>query len=709
MATLTYQRRLLLGVAVISAAAGCGSKLNDVRVRQVEDWLAATTAAWASMKDSGNVDVLSQAFVQNGMVTSNTAVVVAFGPAAPALCPKEEPTVKAATKPAGPELAGSCIRVGQACAWRCEVSGLAPETEYSVSVEFAGDNHAHLLTNTRTAPIDVKSASVLLVSCNEPWSAGHVLTSVPMSGDNVMKHPRVALSSANGLALLALRATGKMPVSIDGRSWPQPSFLLGLGDQAYVDAEPERTGSLALFGAAHSDELRLSVSGPEAWPSILERIYRMHFRIPTFEKALQAIPNAMVWDDHEIRDGWGSHGDEDGTMHVYDNSAPEKRKATRLKWKDYFNAARLTAQAYEFSRNPLRVGEDLTRVTDLDTEISWGNQLRVFLMDTRTSRTTSLAQVKAGEKATGVAQTVSPDQLSRLEKFLKPCGVRPTAIVIGVPVPLTLGHEGAAPRFANSLQSDELADDYQDGWWWQPHDAQRSDIIKFIRTHAKQCPKDRIVVASGDLHESGTYAILDEGKVAAYEIVSSGIATLTGSKESVAKAEITPFGTQVNGNSHQVGRVGQGASLAELFFEFTDTDAPKLKVLFYATTGSDRKQDMDGKIVNAVWRKEATDATAWTIRSRTTQELFSTPRTRFGAIRCWQDTLTPALNLDYWIDGPAQGTNYGLSCASQRCRTSLDAISELAESWWLSDRRDACVPAHCPPPEDCVDPGTLQP
>lgn len=85
--------------------------------------------------------------------------------------------------------------------------------------------------------------------------------------------------------------------------WPQmakfikqakPSFLLMMGDQVYIDEDDPNIFAL------HYD------SDPPTRRRALAEKYRLSWSRKVIQQVFANIPTYMVWDDHEIRDGFGS-------------------------------------------------------------------------------------------------------------------------------------------------------------------------------------------------------------------------------------------------------------------------------------------------------------------------------------------------------------------------------------------------------------------
>jgi hypothetical protein len=633
--------------AVLSLCLSCATAPKGPE--SIDSWMSRGTSAWTAMKDDGNpAPALDRAFVQTGMSTSSAIVFVILG--APDAQPWTVKSVEAIDKGV---VAAADYRVAEhkiGRSTRVEISSLSAGQRYRVT--FATPN-AFETVESRTAPEHAEPTSLLLASCNEPWNH-------PTPGGQTVG---VAAASASALRTLDLRANGFLPVELsrgDGGVVPfeRSSFLLALGDQAYVDAESGLEGTLALFAGPRSNDLRVAVTQPNQWVEVLERIYRMHFLIPTFHRTLSSLPSAMVWDDHEIRDGWGSQRDEGGLL-----------PSTQQPWAEYFAAARKMTWEFEVARNRNAGGEELTAFDEslereLDTTFGWGDRLQVFLLDTRTARGRPEGTV------------MSDAQLDRLRAWLLPCGAKPSVFVLGVPVPLSVNHDNAISTAGTTLQS-ELDDDVIDGWWATTiAENTRNRIETAIVEHATRCPNDRVVLVSGDVHESGLVALSRENKTIAYEVISSGIASMVfnGALSRAFLATRTEYlarsstGILYSG----VGRISSGSSFAELFFEFPQNAAPQIRVLFYPTTAIDTF--VDSTLVNV-----GTTLKGTTLRTGTT----TTEQLANGAT---MGTAAAAIELVYGGQAPRSG-DYEISEASTRCSTDLGLFSwgtridELATDW----------------------------
>ena len=426
---------------------------------------------------------------------------------------------------------------------RLELSGLRPGTRYELDVCFAerGETQKRTL-HASTAPAAGERAafSFLATSCFQPYAGGrHGLS--------------VTEETVQSLELYRLRSSGTFAAP--------PAFSLGLGDQIYVD-----DGSRSLLCGWSSQEC-LYPRGQGA--SFFETIYRSTFSLEPLDASLRALPSAMMWDDHEIRDGWGSHGDEEDE-----------------KWREHLSAARRHFVSWQALRNPKprdaeRLANDLRstaepgrRLTDspnLDFEFDWSASATFFVMDLRSSR------------AWNEERVISPSQYARFEEWLARPRSSPSVYVLCSPIPLT-----QVRMLAEWIQAvlPMRRDDLRDCWWHPRSRNQRDRILLHLAQFFRQHRQHRLLILSGDVHMSEVLELSDAEGVFGHEIISSGLAL----------ASFFPF---LRGKSQAKTRLtdsvsarGLGRFLGPSFAEIHVTPgepAMRLSVSFHAAVTEGRK------------------------------------------------------------------------------------------------------------------------
>ena len=393
------------------------------------------------------------------------------------------------------------VSVGSTGLLRVEVSGLKPGAAYDISVRTDAQGPSHELCAT-TAPDTASTApfSFLISSCFSPFAAPNLIGNLlegRLSLQGKGERPHIMQRTAHILRLLEQRARASGP--------DKPAFLLGLGDQIYVD--PSDSFGQGMLQGTTSGTKRYQ---PSAVREFFETVYRATFSLEPYANALQSLPSALMWDDHEIRDGWGSQGDENDKV---------------ADWRQHMQTARNYFVAWQGARNPLRdgvataadyagamqLGPDLTRTQELDFCFDWGGLATFFVMDLRSCRNAHANRV------------VSEDQLARLQSWFAERGDSPTVFVLGSPIPLCHGE-----RWFDQLQRRYIAsrkDDMLDAWWSAPLTLQRASVLRIIREHFRSHSAHRLLVVSGDLHFSELLELTDAGgRVFGHEVISSGLA-----------------------------------------------------------------------------------------------------------------------------------------------------------------------------------------
>lgn len=109
---------------------------------------------------------------------------------------------------------------------------------------------------------------------------------------------------------------------INGRSFgPYHVLLLG-GDQVYSDAlwQDSTCPDIVAWSQLTRDKRRKAAWTPALQTQVsafFEGLYLTRWAQPEVATALASLPSVMMWDDHDIFDGWGSYPAEDHDCPVY--------------------------------------------------------------------------------------------------------------------------------------------------------------------------------------------------------------------------------------------------------------------------------------------------------------------------------------------------------------------------------------------------------
>ena len=280
----------------------------------------------------------------------------------------------------------------------------------------------------------------------------------------------------------------------------RPSLIVGHGDQVYVEGAYE---GYSKYGPAHpmaawtmEFQPRPRVS-PEGFPAFLDRCYGRTWSLTTIDAALRNVPSVMVWDDHDIRDGWGSQGDE----HIYRET--------------YFRAARDAYVAHQILRGPLRWGKDLEPLERSLHQSFRIKGLPVFVLDERNNRDVSVPSVLGEEQWKALRAWFQALDPARSKHYI---------LVSSVPIFYRVAER---VNIAASF-TDEIRDDLLDTWTSAPNEPEWRELVREV---VKAWERGlRAIVVSGDYHMSSICRVTSEDAaksgrpVVAYEIITSGLA-----------------------------------------------------------------------------------------------------------------------------------------------------------------------------------------
>ena len=275
-------------------------------------------------------------------------------------------------------------------------------------------------------------------------------------------------------------------------------LLLHMGDQVYADNFYAR--SLNLLGDVND----VNNVPPEVEEAILETyrlLYRSIWGYSSRRAVLANVSNLMIWDDHEIRDDWGSRpGDADSSAKGYYVGTLARRvfrEYQRQLWDDF----------------------DVDADPDYGSEHhlhSWGS-LGVLFVDQRGGRS-------FGREAS--KPYLSTAQWDAITTSLEdPAGefASVRSLLVVTPVPLVF--------FTSSITeaSSNLMDDLKDHWAYGPHRNEQIEFIRALRRWQRGgnsgAGARRVLVLGGDVHIGCKTRIKHNGDTIFNQLITSPMAT----------------------------------------------------------------------------------------------------------------------------------------------------------------------------------------
>lgn len=336
------------------------------------------------------------------------------------------------------------------------------------------------------------------------------------------KPQRIALVSCNDID------SHQFPKEQRGAMWKrlkalvdrgEVDLIIHAGDQIYGDGDP------------------LGWSEAEGRTAAYRRHYVRTWAHPDVASVLSSCPNLMMWDDHEIYDGYGSN---DG-----DRSAKAKER--------YLAAE----QAFREFQVPLNPEQPLSSAGF--GFVAQQGDVAIVAVDGRSQRNWAKGSILGKTQLDSLE--VKLNELAQL----KP---RHVFVVVGTPVvyiPLV-----AAQSAATALHLEAL-DDIRDGWTASNNRTECRRFLMTLLNFAASSPETMVTIVAGDVHV-GSLATIDtripfgkeQRRPRLYQVTSSGIGRAAptgaaafmlsfianGGKQQLFNEDIQGALTRVNGAGH---------------------------------------------------------------------------------------------------------------------------------------------------------------
>jgi PhoD-like phosphatase len=275
-----------------------------------------------------------------------------------------------------------------------------------------------------------------------------------------------------------------------------PHAIWGLGDTAYADGTASTDFANQVY---NQDGWQLDATNRESLRHAYRQMYRHHWSFENLQTVHRNFPHLLMWDDHEIHDGFGSETADratDGNLSL-------------------FRIARGVAEEYV-----LDVGPRLRPKGDAHKVYISGQQA-CFLFDSRTSR----------NYADPGGQIISKQQLNDFRQFCHQIADNPHThlLLLGTTVPFIYLKDvyealGATlPRFlTNPLVNPR--DDLRDSWHSPGNREALREVLNVIRELLFRRPGINVVNVSGDVHVANAFELLPLGfPKPIYQITTSAL------------------------------------------------------------------------------------------------------------------------------------------------------------------------------------------
>ena len=292
----------------------------------------------------------------------------------------------------------------------------------------------------------------------------------------------------------------------------QMRFVIGGGDQVYVDGVKSLNiwRYLTKVARVEQGELLPSVEAMKTW---YRDIYRGYWGFENVKKMFSSYPNYMIWDDHELSDGWGSFifsdkskEDELNEMFDWKLKGLKRTQANEL-LERMQKAAFCVYNEYQHSHNPGTKTNEFHYHSEAEGSA-------FYFLDGRSQRDIN----RSSRKVLGRKQYLE------FIDYLKSLNPKKTPFLfVTSAVPLMHMNTVLANADDNILADlSDLQDDLRDSWEHKSHDSERKGLLKALFEASAR--GIRICILSGDVHTSAVFKMTDKKTGAMiYQLTSSAI------------------------------------------------------------------------------------------------------------------------------------------------------------------------------------------
>lgn len=316
------------------------------------------------------------------------------------------------------------------------------------------------------------------------------------------EEPKIAYCSCNGFSSLKLMNGTPNAyalwerMAVQHAAEPYGLLLMG-GDQVYADGIWENGGPPTLSDWSHLEvSQRIKRAASPTMIGEIERyyedLYLQRWSRPALAAMLASIPSVMMWDDHDIFDGWGSFPDDQQNCPVF--------KAVFAGAKRVFESLQLRGA----TQNRNRLGGTAA----LTLRLNFGAYY-LLVLDNRSER--SQLQIMSDAHWSAVKSELSA---LKTKRFL---------VMSGVPV-VYRSFASIESIFGVTGDIGDMEDDILDHWSARPHQQERRKLISILLDTVAANAGCRAAILSGDVHVGGVGMIYDAAReLEIYQIISSGV------------------------------------------------------------------------------------------------------------------------------------------------------------------------------------------
>lgn len=283
-------------------------------------------------------------------------------------------------------------------------------------------------------------------------------------------------------------------------------FVIGAGDQVYVDGNDDLNIWNWLRNVKKQNP---TLDDMVSW---YRDIYRGFWGGLPVRRVFQNFPNYMIWDDHEILDGWGSYTEAELAVQLSRSFQLQDTAENLRLIQQMFRASKQVYQEYQHCHNP---NTDLT-IEQWDFSFNYGTSA-FYTLDMRGHRDFNRDSVRV----------LGIEQLNRFEDWVDR-QYNSGARVLFVVTPSPMVHLNAF--LVNTLDIPYLkySDDLRDNWEHKAHWEERNQVLGKVFQWSQET-KQPVVFLGGDVHIGAVFSLshphYPEARV--FQLTSSAIVQAT--------------------------------------------------------------------------------------------------------------------------------------------------------------------------------------
>lgn len=283
-------------------------------------------------------------------------------------------------------------------------------------------------------------------------------------------------------------------------------FIIGAGDQMYVD------GNLQLNIWSWLRQVKDQMPNRYDMLSWYRDLFRGYWGILPLRRVLRSFPTYMIWDDHEIMDGWGSFTEKELVAQVDATLNEEDREYHLALTLEMFQAAKQVYYEYEHSHNP---PTDDT-IEQFDYEFNAGISA-FYVLDMRGHRDFNRDSLRI----------LGPQQWERLTNWIDR-QYRGDSRVLFIVSPTPVVHLNNFILNNFDIPYMVVTDDMRDNWEHEAHGEEKNKLLGTVFQFSQETQRP-VIFLSGDVHLGAGFKLSHQDFPAArvFQLTSSPITHAT--------------------------------------------------------------------------------------------------------------------------------------------------------------------------------------